>query len=93
MIHKFKSGNLNIVLDVNSNALHVFDDLSYTILDYWPDQKKIFSELKNNYSREEIQECIDEIKNLEIVRAPGRAQMQTRIKIIRNKALDGQKVA
>ena len=65
MIHIFKSGNLNIVLDVNSNALYVFDDLSYNILDYWPDQKKIFSELKNNYSREEIQECIDEIKNLE----------------------------
>ena len=84
MTHKFKSGNLNIVLNVNSNASHVFDDLSYKILDYWPDQKKIFSELKNNYSREEIQECIDEIKNLEIVRAPGRAQMQTRIKIIRN---------
>ena len=48
MIHKFKSGNLNIVLDVNSNALHVFDDLSYKILDYWPDEKKILKELKNN---------------------------------------------
>ena len=65
MIHKFKSGNLNIVLDVNSNALHVFDDLSYKILDYWPDEKKILKELKNNYALEEIKECIDEIKNLE----------------------------
>ena len=42
MIHKFKSGNLNIVLDVNSNALHVFDYFYYKILFYWSDQKKIF---------------------------------------------------
>ena len=34
MIHKFQMKGYNLVLDVNSGAVHVFDDLSYVMLDY-----------------------------------------------------------
>ena len=34
MIHKFQLNGYNLVLDVNSGAVHVFDDLSYEMLDY-----------------------------------------------------------
>lgn len=34
MIHKFQLNGYNLVLDVNSGAVHVFDDLSYGLLDY-----------------------------------------------------------
>ena len=63
MIHKFKSNGFNIVLDVNSSSVHVFDDISFEILDYWPDEKIIYDRLKN-YPVEQIRECIDEIKTL-----------------------------
>lgn len=34
MVHKFKQLGYNIVLDANSNAVHVFDDVAYDMLDY-----------------------------------------------------------
>ena len=34
MIHKFKSKDINIVLDVNSGGVHVVDDITYGLLDY-----------------------------------------------------------
>ena len=34
MIHKYKLNGYNIVLDVNSGAVHVVDDLAYEILDF-----------------------------------------------------------
>ena len=34
MIHQYKFGDMNIVLDVHSGGVHIVDDLSYEILDY-----------------------------------------------------------
>ena len=34
MIHKYKQNGLNIVLDVNSGAVHLFDDIAYDLLDF-----------------------------------------------------------
>ena len=33
MIHKYKLAGYNIVIDVNSGAIHAVDDLTYDILD------------------------------------------------------------
>lgn len=33
MIHKYKLNGYNIVLDVNSGAVHVVDELTYDLLD------------------------------------------------------------
>ena len=35
MIHKFKQLGYNIVLDVNSGAVHLPDDCAYYLLDYF----------------------------------------------------------
>lgn len=64
MIHKFKSNGFNIVLDVNSGSVHIFDNLTYKILDYWPNERNVFVNL-NMHPENEIRECIDEIKELE----------------------------
>ena len=34
MIHKFKQGGYNLLLDVNSGTLHQLDDMSYDLVDY-----------------------------------------------------------
>ena len=33
MIHKYKLGGLNIVLDANSGGVHLVDELTYDMLD------------------------------------------------------------
>ena len=33
MIHKYKLGDYNVVLDVNSGGVHVVDELTYDMLD------------------------------------------------------------
>ncbi len=64
MIHKFQSNGFNLVLDVNSGAVHIFDELTYKILDFWPNEQKIFENLKT-FPQSEIQEGINEIKELQ----------------------------
>ena len=64
MIHKFRANNFNLVLDINSGSVHIFDDFAYKILDYWPDKNKIFANL-TSYSKNEIDSAITEIKKLE----------------------------
>ncbi len=65
MIHKFKMHNCNIVLDVNSGAIHKVDDLSYELLDYidW-DENRIIEKFSKDYRREDILEALSEIKQL-----------------------------
>jgi uncharacterized protein len=57
----------NIVVDVNSGAVHVFDDLSYEILDYYKkyDNEKIIEMLSDRYDKLEIKEALEEIQSLE----------------------------
>lgn len=65
MIHKFKMYNCNIVLDVNSGAVHNMDDLSYDLLDYIDlDEDKIIERFSKDYSREDVLEALSEIKYL-----------------------------
>ena len=66
LIHKFKQGENYFVLDVNTGAVHVIDELVYDILD---DEKiktkaEILRELKGKYREEDISEAYDEIQEL-----------------------------
>lgn len=65
-IHKFKQGDNYFVLDVNTGAVHVVDELVYDILDDDKLKKKIdvMNELKGKYNEEDISEAYDEIQEL-----------------------------
>ena len=36
MLHQYKQGGKNIVMDINSGAIHVMDDLGYAICELLP---------------------------------------------------------
>lgn len=67
MIHQYKLNGFNIVLDVNSGAVHVVDDLFYDMLSYLDEQLPencpnwLFDQFTNTYSKEEIDETYKEI--------------------------------
>ncbi|MEG0295513.1 MAG: thioether cross-link-forming SCIFF peptide maturase [Clostridium sp.] len=66
LIHKFKQGENNFVLDVNTGAVHMVDELVYDILDdeKLRDKAEVISELKGKYKEEDLSEAYDEIKEL-----------------------------
>ncbi len=68
MIHKYKKFNYYIVLDVNSGSVHVVDEITYRLLDFYDDDGnadiKAINELENIYDKEEIREASSEIENL-----------------------------
>lgn len=72
MIHKFRMHGKNIVLDVNSGAVHLFDDLSYELLDLiapggtesFEPTEEIPESLAARYSAEDIREALGELKQL-----------------------------
>lgn len=62
MIHQYKQGGYNIVLDVSSGSIHVVDDVTYDIIADFENNDKItvINNTKNKYpeiSNEEIDEC------------------------------------
>ncbi len=66
MIHKFHQDDMYMVLDVNSGAVHIIDELIYSILDYYPDKDRdfILKQLKDTYDTDDIVEAMDEIDEL-----------------------------
>jgi len=66
MIHKFKQNDLNIVVDVNSGAIHVVDDIVYACLDYVETHTKeeVVAKLSGQFDAENIAEVFDELKEL-----------------------------
>lgn len=68
MIHRFKNNGYNIVLDTNSGAVHVMDEVAYDIVGMYEesDSDTIVSEItkKHGVSESEVRECIDDIKAL-----------------------------
>lgn len=66
LIHKFKQGDNAFVLDVNTGAVHIVDDLVYDLVDDngLRDKEVIINELKDKYNEKEISEAYDEIKQL-----------------------------
>ncbi|MCX7746639.1 MAG: thioether cross-link-forming SCIFF peptide maturase [Clostridia bacterium] len=67
MIHKFSMDGVNIVIDVNSGAVHIFDSLAYEILDYYKklSNEELLDKLSCKYSKEQIHEALGEIASLE----------------------------
>ncbi len=35
MIHRFRQNDMNIVMDVNSGIVHVVDDVTYRVLEFY----------------------------------------------------------
>jgi len=66
LLHKFTLFGSNIVYDVASGSVHVVDELSWRLLDYWPErpQEEIIGILSQEYSRVEIEEALQELDEL-----------------------------
>jgi len=67
MIHKFKLFDTNIVVDVNSGSVHVFDDVAYDVLESYKlcSSEAIVDRLAGKYDRSQIKEAFEEIEHLE----------------------------
>ncbi len=69
MIHQYKNNGYNIVMDINSGAIHVVDEVSYDMIALYEDHDKdaVIAEVAKTYpniSREELEEAYDEITSL-----------------------------
>ena len=72
MIHQYKLGGYNIVLDICSGAVHVVDDVAYDIIELFgkEDRESVINKIKEKYKShedvlpEEIEECYDQICEL-----------------------------
>ena len=79
MIHQYKNNGYNIVLDVESGAVHVVDDLMYDVIALYDElitaddcennisavaEGKILSALESRYDAEEIKEALRETDSL-----------------------------
>ena len=62
-IHKFKFDDKNIVMDINSGSIFVFDELAYNIVD---DYEKGLDYISDNYDEEKeaLKEAYEEINSL-----------------------------
>ena len=70
MVHQYKLGGYNIVIDVCSGGLHVVDDVAYDIISMFEnnDEEYIVGEIKKKYgesiSDADIAECMEQVKYL-----------------------------
>lgn len=66
MVHQYKNNGYNIVLDVNSGAVHVVDDVTYDVIPLYEEKTKeeITALLKERYEVSEIAEAYEEVKAL-----------------------------
>ena len=69
MIHRYKQGGYNIVLDVCSGGVHVVDDIAYDMIGLFQDhsREEVLSQIgqsRPQVSRRELEECYDQIQSL-----------------------------
>ncbi|MBQ7647200.1 MAG: thioether cross-link-forming SCIFF peptide maturase, partial [Clostridia bacterium] len=72
MVHQYKLGGYNIVLDVCSGAVHVVDEIAYDIIFMFEDKGKeeitdiLLDKYKNDteVTRKDLEECYDQIVSL-----------------------------
>lgn len=67
MVHTFSLLGQNIAVDVNSGAVHILDDMAYTVLESMQDENTSLDEIVQKlpqYSREVLQESYSEIQDL-----------------------------
>ena len=72
MIHQYKLGGYNIVLDVCSGSVHVVDEVAYDVIKEFENPNRdeaintIYENHKDKATKEEIVECfadVDELKS------------------------------
>lgn len=72
MIHQYKNGGYNIVLDVCSGSVHVVDDVAYDIIEMFEvaSREAVVSAMEEKYlgkdgiTKEDIAECYEQVANL-----------------------------
>ena len=66
LIHKFKQGDNFFVLDVNTGAVHIVDELVYDLVDddKLRDKEELIAEFADKYGKETIEEAYGEILEL-----------------------------
>ena len=66
MVHQYKNNGYNIVLDVNSGAIHVVDDVMYDVIEMFEEHsaEEIVIALSGKYKKTEIEEAIEEVNSL-----------------------------
>jgi len=66
MVHQYKNNGFNIILDVNSGAVHVVDDIVYDIVPLFETMnlEEIKEKYEKKYSEKDIYEVYEEIKEL-----------------------------
>lgn len=69
MIHQFKNNGYNIVIDINSGAIHVVDELTYDFLALWQElgREEAYASMKESHkdiSEDELSEIQSEIDSL-----------------------------
>lgn len=66
-IHLFQYQGLNILLDVNSGAIHVLDDISYgfieKLVEYKGDIERVLDELSREFSCEDLRGVLSELED------------------------------
>ena len=65
-IHKFIQNGMYILLDVNSGAVHVVDEMIYEIMDYFTGENddEVMESLKGKYSEADLKEALEELHSL-----------------------------
>ena len=72
MIHCYKLGGMNIVLDICSGSVHVVDEVAYDIIEMYERKEKeeIIEEILRKYpnradvTRQDIEDCFADIEEL-----------------------------
>lgn len=66
MVHQYKNNGYNIVLDVNSGAVHVVDDAAYDVISLWEThtEDEIMQRLKPAYGEVSVREAMEETASL-----------------------------
>ena len=66
MIHQYQNNGFHIVLDVNSGAIHVVDELMYEVIGLYEEHspEEIRAKLSGKYHASEIDEALSEIDEL-----------------------------
>ncbi len=66
VVHQYKNNGYNIVLDVNSGAVHVVDDVTYDVIPLYEGHSRedVIAQLSGTYEAAEVGEAYDEVKAL-----------------------------
>lgn len=65
MNHRYQMNGYSILLDVNSGSVFQIDELTFDLLEYYPDWDLAMDMLSGKYTFDECKESWDELKNLE----------------------------